>query len=29
MPKDKDSKKINARVMKWREMLQKGLFNDM
>lgn len=29
MPKDNDSKKINARVMKWREMLKKDLFSDM
>jgi len=23
-----NSKKINARVMKWREMLKKGLYSD-
>lgn len=24
----KDQKKINARIMKWREMLSKGLHSD-
>lgn len=28
MTKDSDSKKINARVMKWREMLKKGVYSD-
>jgi len=28
MSNSKDAKKINARIMKWREMLNRGLFKD-